>query len=94
MNWIEILRAVISGMNFLPGEQKMQLLSNFEVLCLAKPQNWQDLIRDYFQLTTKICSPVPTLTQMLEEARKDFELSLIVDEVGKEIFREIAVHPQ
>ena len=48
MTWIEILRAVISGMNFLPGEQKMQLLSNFEVLCLAKPQNWQDLIRDYF----------------------------------------------
>jgi hypothetical protein len=31
---------------------------------------------------------------MLEEARKDFELSLIVDEVGKEIFQEIVVTPQ
>ncbi len=93
MTWIEILRAVISGMNFLPVEQKMKLLSDLEVLCLAKPQNWQDLIRDYFQLTAKICSPVPSLTQVLEKARKDFELSLIVDEVGREIFQEIVINP-
>jgi hypothetical protein len=89
MKWNETLKVIISGLNFLLPDQRQQLLTSLEILNRTRPDNWQELIRDYFSLTIRICSPNSFLTEKLRKAREDFEQGLLVDEVGREIFREI-----
>ncbi len=89
MNWHETLKVIISGLNFLLPDQRQQLLTSLEILNRARPENWQELIRDYFRLTIRICSPNSFLTEKLRKAREEFELALLVDEAAREIFREI-----
>jgi hypothetical protein len=91
MTWVETLRKIISGMNFIPSDQKQQLLSSLETLSTQRPLHWEKVIRDYFRLTLRICAHFPFLTEKLQMAQREFELNLLVDEAGKEIFREI--HP-
>jgi hypothetical protein len=89
MKWNETLKIIISGLNFLLPDQRQQLLASLEILNRTRPENWQDLIRDYFSLTIRICSPNPFLAEKLKKAQEEFEQGLLVDEVGREIFREI-----
>ncbi|MBP1714834.1 MAG: hypothetical protein H6Q43_2833 [Deltaproteobacteria bacterium] len=89
MTWQETLKVVISGLNFLRPEQRDQLLFSLEILNRNRPENWQEMIRDYFRLTLRICSPNSFLTERLQKAQEAFERSLVVDEVGCEIFREV-----
>jgi len=89
MTWQETLKVVISGLNFLLPEQREQLLLSLEILNRNRPENWQELIRDYFRLTLRICSPNSFLTERLQKAQEAFERSLVVDEVGCEIIREV-----
>ena len=89
MTWQETLKVIISGLNFLPPEQRAQLLMSLEVLNRNRPENWQEMIRDYFRLTLRICSPNSFLTERLQKAQEAFERSLVVDEVGRDIFGEI-----
>ena len=89
MTWHETLKVIISGLNFLPVDQKQQLLSSLEIMNRTRPEKWQELIRDYFQLTRRICAPNTFLTQKLEAAEKEFEFGLVVEEVEKEIFQEV-----
>ncbi|MCX5913021.1 MAG: hypothetical protein NTV04_13950 [Deltaproteobacteria bacterium] len=80
---------IISGLNFLLPEQREQLLLSLDILNQSRPENWQELVRDYFRLTLRICSPNSFLTERLQKAQEAFERSLVVDEVGHEIFREV-----
>ena len=89
MKWHETLKVIISGLNFLLPDQKQQLLASLEILNRTRPENWQELIRDYFRLTLRICSPNSFLTEKLKKAQEEFEQTLLVDEVGREIFREV-----
>ncbi len=89
MTWQETLKTIISGLNFLPSDQKQQLLSSLEILNQARPENWQETIRDYFRLTLRICSPNSFLTEKLQIAQEEFERALLIEEVGKEIFGEV-----
>jgi hypothetical protein len=89
MKWNETLKVIISGLNFLLPDQRQQLLASLEILNRTRPDNWQELIRDYFSLTIRICSPNSFLTEKLRKAQEEFEQGLLVDEVGREIFREI-----
>jgi hypothetical protein len=89
MKWNETLKVIISGLNFLLPDQRQQLLTSLEILNRTRPDNWQELIRDYFSLTLRICSPNSFLTEKLRKAQEEFEQGLLVDEVGREIFREI-----
>jgi hypothetical protein len=89
MKWHETLKVIISGLNFLLPDQKQQLLASLEILNRTRPENWQELIRDYFRLTLRICSPNSFLTGKLKKAQEEFEQTLLVDEVGREIFREV-----
>lgn len=89
MTWQETLKVIISGLNFLLPEQREQLLLSLEILNQSRPENWQELVRDYFRLTLRICSPNSFLTERLQKAQEAFERSLVVDEVGREIFREV-----
>lgn len=89
MTWQETLKVIISGLNFLLPEQREQLLLSLDILNQSRPENWQELVRDYFRLTLRICSPNSFLTERLQKAQEAFERSLVVDEVGREIFREI-----
>ncbi len=89
MTWHETLKVIISGLNFLPPDQKQQLLSSLEILNRARPENWQETIRDYFRLTLRICSPNSFLTEKLQKAQEEFERALVIDEVGREIFQEV-----
>jgi hypothetical protein len=89
MTWQETLKVIISGLNFLNTDQREQLLLSLEILNRNRPENWQEMIRDYFRLTLRICSPNSFLTERLQKAQEAFERSLVVDEVGCEIFREI-----
>jgi hypothetical protein len=89
MRWNETLRVIISGLNFLLPEQRQQLLASLEILNRTRPENWQDMIRDYFRLTLRICSPNSFLTEKLKKAQEEFEQAILVDEVGIEIFREV-----
>jgi hypothetical protein len=89
MKWHETLQVIISGFSFLLPDQRQQLLASLEILNRTRPENWQDLIRDYFRLTLRICSPNSFLTEKLRKAQEEFEQTLLVDEVGREIFREV-----
>jgi len=89
MKWHETLKVIISGLNFLIPDQKQQLLASLEILNRTRPENWQELIRDYFRLTLRICSPNSFLIEKLKKAQEEFEQTLLVDEVGREIFREV-----
>jgi hypothetical protein len=89
MKWNETLKIIISGLNFLLPDQRQQLLASLEILNRTRPDNWQELIRDYFSLTIRICSPNSFLTEKLRKAQEEFEQGLLVEEVGREIFREI-----
>ena len=89
MTWQETLKVIISGLNFLHPEQREQLLLSLEILNRNHPENWQEMIRDYFRLTLRICAPNSFLTERLQKAQEAFERSLVVDEVGREIFREV-----
>ncbi len=89
MTWNETLKVIISGLNFLPPDQKQQLLSSLEILNRARPENWQEMIRDYFRLTLRICSPNSFLTEKLQKAQEEFERALLIEQVGKEIFGEV-----
>jgi hypothetical protein len=89
MKWNETLKVINSGLNFLLPDQRQQLLASLEILNRTRPDNWQELIRDYFSLTIRICSPNSFLTEKLRKAQEEFEQGLLVDEVGREIFREI-----
>ena len=89
MTWQETLKVIISGLNFLLPEQREQLLLSLEILNRNRPENWHEMIRDYFRLTLRICSPNSLLIERLQKAQEAFERSLVVDEVGREIFHEI-----
>lgn len=89
MTWQETLKVIISGLNFLNTDQREQLLLSLEILNRNRPENWQEMIRDYFRLTLRICAPNSFLTERLQNAQEGFERSLVVDQVGCEIFREI-----
>jgi hypothetical protein len=89
MTWQDTLKVIISGLNFLRPEQRDQLLVSLEVLNRNRPENWQEMIRDYFRLTLRICAPNSFLTERLRKAQEAFERSLVVDEVGCEIIREV-----
>ena len=89
MTWNETLKVIISGLNFLPPDQKQQLLSSLEILNQTRPENWQEMIRDYFRLTLRICSPNSFLTEKLQKAQEEFERALLIEQVGKEIFGEV-----
>jgi len=89
MTWQETLKVIISGLNFLLPEQRDQLLLSLEILNRNHPENWDEMIRDYFRLTLRICSPNSLLTERLQKALEAFERSLVVDEAGREIFREV-----
>ena len=89
MTWQETLKVIISGLNFLHPEQREQLLLSLDILSRNRPENWQEMIRDYFRLTLRICAPNPFLIERLQKAQETFERSLVVDEVGREIFREV-----
>jgi hypothetical protein len=85
MTWQETLKVIISGLNFLHPDQREQLLLSLEILNRNRPENWQEMIRDYFRLTLRICAPNSFLTERLQKAQEAFERSLIVDEIGREI---------
>jgi len=89
MTWQETLKVVISGLNFLQPDQRKQLILSLEILNRNRPENWQEMIRDYFRLTLRICAPNSFLTERLKKAQNAFERSLVVDEVGCEIIREV-----
>jgi hypothetical protein len=89
MTWQETLKVIISGLNFLQPNQREQLILSLEILNRNRPANWQEMIRDYFRLTLHICSPNSFLTERLRKAQEAFERSLVVDEVGCEIIREV-----
>lgn len=89
MTWQETLKVIISGLNFLQPDQRKQLILSLEILNRNRPENWQEMIRDYFRLTLRICAPNSFLTERLKKAQEAFERSLVVDEVGCEIIREV-----
>ena len=89
MKWNETLKVIISGLNFLLPDQRQQLLASLEILNRTRPDNWEELIRDYFTLTMRICAPNSFLIGKLRKAQEEFEQDLLVDGVGREIFRGI-----
>jgi hypothetical protein len=89
MTWQETLKVIISGLDFLHPEQREQLLLSLDILSRNRPENWQEMIRDYFRLTLRICAPNLFLTERLQRAQEAFERSLVVDQVVRDILREV-----